>query len=127
MGSLTALQRLLLTSNNLTTLPGSFTHLVNLQVLSLAYNRLCNLPSALHAWADKYNPGWESAQDCQTDAGMGRIIPVIRASGGPRMTYDLRGRPAPFGAKSKANAPPAIYLVKEPDHRGIIARMVVGK
>jgi len=126
MGSLTALRYLFLTRNDLTTLPGSFTHLVNLQVLDLSRNRLCDLPSALHTWADKYNPGWESTQDCQTDARTGRIMPVIRASGGPRMTYDLRGRPAPFGAKSNANAPAGVYLVKGPHHRDMVVGMVIG-
>ncbi len=55
IGRCTKLEELLLNSNNLSTLPTEITALVNLKSLSLADNRLRNLPPAVKAWAEKFD------------------------------------------------------------------------
>ena len=55
IGRCVKLEELLLNSNELTTLPTTMTSLTNLQKLSLADNKLADLPPAVQAWAEKYD------------------------------------------------------------------------
>jgi hypothetical protein len=56
IGKCTELQDLLLNHNDLTTLPLEMTNLTRLTSLSLADNRLRDLPKALQEWVAKYDP-----------------------------------------------------------------------
>jgi Leucine-rich repeat (LRR) protein len=70
---LPSLGALFLRHNRLDSLPDRMVNLTGFHpetgaaryaTLDLSYNRLCALKGALKAWADRFDPGWESKQDC---------------------------------------------------------------
>ena len=63
IGELINITELELDSNQLTTLPLEITNITQLVLLDLSYNKLKNLLPAVKAWADTYDPDWESTQD----------------------------------------------------------------
>jgi len=62
IGKCTKLEELLLNSNDLTTLPSEITALKSLTALSVADNKLKNLPPAVKAWAEKFDAKGLAAQ-----------------------------------------------------------------
>ncbi len=56
IGKCTAIEELLLNQNDLTTLPAELAALQKIRNLSLADNHLQNLPPAVFAWAQKFDP-----------------------------------------------------------------------
>jgi Leucine-rich repeat (LRR) protein len=56
IGHCTKLEELLLDQNDLTTLPAEITSLTNLKKLSLADNKLKDLPPAVAEWAKRFDP-----------------------------------------------------------------------
>lgn len=56
IGKCTAIEELLLNQNDLATLPAEIAALQKIRNLSLADNRLQNLPPAVTAWAQKFDP-----------------------------------------------------------------------
>jgi hypothetical protein len=67
LGKLTSLRALDFGSNGLTSIPdtiGALVHLDSLSYMTLDSNRICNLDSALTAWASGIQPGWLVMQKC---------------------------------------------------------------
>ncbi|NLG19160.1 MAG: hypothetical protein GX556_17690 [Fibrobacter sp.] len=51
-------------ANELSSLPGSFNRLSPSGALDLANNKLCDIDSSSAAWADLFDPDWQSTQRC---------------------------------------------------------------
>ncbi|GEM_PF-3293836 len=78
MAAMDKLDSLDLSSNILETLPDLITEMKASTKVHLASNRLCNLSSALQAWADGKSPGWLATQVCGAP-----VRPVAARSSGP--------------------------------------------
>jgi len=64
IGLLTKIEVLSLLNDGLDSLPETITNLSPTRACYLDQNRLCDLSTALKAWADTYDPDWQSSQTC---------------------------------------------------------------
>jgi hypothetical protein len=64
LGELTSLRQLDLSGNGLDSLPDTLAGLDSLTTLNLSNNKLCQLDSLVQAWANRFDSGWESSQQC---------------------------------------------------------------
>lgn len=62
-GELINMKELDLSNNKLITLPKSIANLTKIEELNLAGNKLTVLPPEANAWANKYDPDWNSSQN----------------------------------------------------------------
>jgi Leucine-rich repeat (LRR) protein len=66
--NLSSLKQAELYGNKLESLPDSLVKLTNLNMLFVTNNRLCSLSNDLQVFLDKYDPGWDTLQDCSAAA-----------------------------------------------------------
>jgi len=59
-----SLRQLLVNQNELTELPEKIISLDSLTNLSIGDNKLCNLNDNVKKWADKFDPDWNTTQNC---------------------------------------------------------------
>lgn len=98
IGNCAKLTELLLSQNNLASLPAAVTNLTRLTICSIGDNYLCDANPVWESWANTYDPDWWSTQNCGgnfvpvqpvLDPGFGRGLDVITWTPGSGRTYNV--------------------------------------
>jgi hypothetical protein len=129
IGNLINLDTLLLNSSDFPGLPESITNLQNLSELDIRSNKICKPSENVKAWADKFDPDWNSnnSQRCNSSTiqpQTTKIHTLLKGSSEP-ILYSINGRHVKMIRRSnlKYNAGPRKGIYISVDNRGVADRL----